>query len=483
MHFEEHHGIRVVRADLPGPFYGALLLRMGTQDDSFLTPSVSHIVEHLACSTIPRDHLDFNGTVDSRLTCFDAVGDPADVARFLTSIARALTDLPTERLALELRVIAAERGMAVWPPLAWAAPFRYGLTGPGMAGGDVGAPIEDLTAEAVTAHADRHALRDNAVLVLSGPAPDGLDVRLPDGPVPPPAAVHRVDLPLPARATLESTAPAAVLTLELPSEPTASFALEILRRRAEELLRHEWGIAYAVTADNFPLPDGRLAGMGVEVRAEDVARAADGMLSVLRALATEGPTEEELARERRIAHASLAEPDAPLGELQLAGRAAVMGGPVLTIGDLARGFDAVTADQVRVWLRDAQETLLLGLSEGAQDLTADVAALTDLDEYEADDVPVEGTVYKRIPLLPGAPRDLRIVVGEAGLSSTMGGVTTTARWDELVGVGRSGDDRVLVLRDNRVVPVLPAALRHGKRLIEEIDARTAHLQFRDTTTG
>jgi hypothetical protein len=144
---------------------------------------VTHLVEHLAMGALPKSHLRCNAVTDVDTTTFFATGRPEAVGAFLEGVCRALSDLPTERMATEVGVLQAE---SCGPPHStmgalWAA--RFGLTGPGLAVADGPGP-KYLTEETVRAHARRWFVRGNAALWCSGPLPAGLRLPLPAGPRP-----------------------------------------------------------------------------------------------------------------------------------------------------------------------------------------------------------------------------------------------------------------------------------------------------------
>ena len=58
----------------------------------------------------------------------------------------------------------------------------------------------------------------------------------------------------------------------------------------------------------------------------------------------------------------------------------------------------------------------------------------------------EGRSWKR-KLVSRAPRDLRVVLGDEGLSQTVFGRRHGGRWADLDGVAKGPDFRALVFRD------------------------------------
>ena len=110
----------------------ALVFGVGLRDETFATIEVTHLVEHLAMAALPRTHLRCTAVTDVDPTTFSATGRPEAVGAFLEGVCRALSDLPTERMDLEVGVLQAESCGTSHSTMGalWAA--RFGLTGPGL---------------------------------------------------------------------------------------------------------------------------------------------------------------------------------------------------------------------------------------------------------------------------------------------------------------------------------------------------------------
>lgn len=111
----EIDGIPVFWQEAPGPLSAGLVFACGTRDETFMTIGVTHLIEHLAMSTLPKLHHDHNASVDLTTTEFLATGRPEQVVAFLEAVCTALRALPIGRLAQEAGVIEAEASMAVHP--------------------------------------------------------------------------------------------------------------------------------------------------------------------------------------------------------------------------------------------------------------------------------------------------------------------------------------------------------------------------------
>jgi hypothetical protein len=95
-------GVPVFTAPGPDRVTAALMFGVGLRDETYATLGVTHLIEHLVMGALPKSHLDCNATVDVESTMFYATGKPEAVATFLTRVCEALSDLPTDRMALEV---------------------------------------------------------------------------------------------------------------------------------------------------------------------------------------------------------------------------------------------------------------------------------------------------------------------------------------------------------------------------------------------
>ena len=125
-------GVPVFTAPGPDRITAVLTFGVGLRDETFATVGVTHLIEHLVMGALPRSHLQCNAMVDVDLTSFYATGRPEAVRVFLETVCRAVADLPTERMALEIGVLQAENCAGTHPTVAALLGARYGLRGPGL---------------------------------------------------------------------------------------------------------------------------------------------------------------------------------------------------------------------------------------------------------------------------------------------------------------------------------------------------------------
>ena len=162
------------------PLVGTMMFRVGPIDERLKTSGITHLAEHLALHPLrSREHA-FNGAVHVDYTVFWAAGSAEQVVQFFRDLCRSLTDLPTDRLEAEARVLAAESQALTGSHYTDLLRTWYGPNGPGL----LGAPefgLDWIGPAHVGAWANTHFTAANAVLTLTGPPPKRLRLNLPVG--------------------------------------------------------------------------------------------------------------------------------------------------------------------------------------------------------------------------------------------------------------------------------------------------------------
>ncbi len=264
MHRSDHGGVPVYWQEGPAPLTGAMLFRVGPQDETFRTRQVTHVIEHLVMTTLPKSHLDCNASVGPGTTLFHATGRSESVVNFLNRVAAGLHDLPIARLSQEVGLL-----------------------------GDQGPPLDQLRARDVVAHAARHFVAGNAALVFTGPPPEGLEVRLPQGPRPRRVASPRSPLPQPGYVRDEMPWP--VLSFLMPPTDVPWLLPTLLSERAVEDLRHRQGISYSLDGDHTLVNGQLLVALMPDGRPDHETPVTEALWRALTTLAESGPTPAELA--------------------------------------------------------------------------------------------------------------------------------------------------------------------------------------------
>lgn len=461
----EVDGVPVVHAEGPPPMMAALVFRVGRADEAPADGGVTHLVEHLALSTMGRREYRFNGAVEPHFTIFDVAGTADEITDHLHQICVALGDLPRDRFEHEVRVLRTEAQNGGGGFLSSHLAQRYGVRGMGI----VGTPehgLFRLSFEDVRDHAARWFTRDNAVLWVNGPLPDGLRLPLPSGERRPISASTVVEPFLPAYLQL-GEGPVSV-SFTTSREAVSGVLQDVLERRLWERMRREEGLSYSVQGwAELADADTVVSVLWADMLAENAQAATDAFVRTFEALAEHGPSDSEvhesIARALRIWEDPLGVP----ARLHRAARRLLVDGP----WDEPRSreqLEAVRADDVRTAAAAALDTAILLLPPGAEN-PGDRFASVQAGSTER----VEGTKYSV------CDRDLfelavrpHITIGAEGITYNMGGEgVVTVRWDScaLVLAYDSGV-RVVVGDDGFRVTVLPWAWRRGERLVAAIDA-------------
>lgn len=467
-------GVPVFVAEGPAPTTAGLVFGVGRADETFVRGGLTHLVEHLAMAAVGRTPYESNASVDLTRTEFTASGTLDQVRDFLDRVCRALRDLPVDRLRVEADVLRTEGGAAAPPAVGSLLSERYGLVGPGLAG--VREPaLTSLTAEDVREWVRTRFTRQNAALWVSGPLPQGLALPLEDGAPPARRPLWRAEVTTPG--WLESPAAGVVaIGAELPPGIAGSVTLELLRSRVEDELRHRRGVAYAVAADRLPLDaDTRFGVVVTDVRPGQEDLVAAVLWREVQRLADDGPTTEELERERTALGSLLDDPRNRTDEVVSHAEARVTGMPAYDADDLRRELAALTTAEIRETAARLRDGALLGVPEP---LDPAPPGLTRVPMWSAE--AVQGRVFQR-RRLTGVPKGTTLVVGDDGVSAVLEQGTITVRWADAVGLVRQGPgDFQLLGRDGFTVPLSESDWRDGEEALALVRAAVpAELQVDD----
>ena len=359
-------GVPVFTAPGPGRATAALVFGVGIRDESYATLGVTHLIEHLAMGTLPKSHLDSNATVDVESTVFYASGRPQAVADFVTRVCAALSDLPTDRMDLEMGVLEAENCAGSHPTAAalWGARFR--LNGPGLAVAGGGVPF-GLTEEQVRTHAQKWFVRANAALAWHGELPADLRLDLPDGPRPERPAPE--DRPQDRPVWMQGATPGVGLLLTSTPTPNhpLNVAVEVLEGRLTDVARHQRGLSYSVTREVVDVAPGRReVAVVVDSREGQEAAVAAVLWEQFRELCERGPSADEVAHVVEGFAEFLDGDDAVNAELGQAAFATVSGLPVRTAADALASMRAVTPEAAAAALRATVPTVILIVPDGVE---------------------------------------------------------------------------------------------------------------------
>ena len=459
----------------PGParVTAALVFGVGVRDETYATLGVTHLIEHLVMGSLPKSHLECNATVDVESTTFYATGRPDAVAGFLAGVCAALSDLPTDRIDLEVGILQAENCTGSHPTAAalWAARFR--LDGPGLAYAGGGVP-EHLDEATVRAHAQRWFVRSNAALVWHGDLPEGLRLPLPAGSAPQrPLPVARPQTG-PEWLSGPTVGAGLLLTVRDGLDAATGVALDVLLERVRDVARHERGLSYHADLEVIDVAAGhREVALLVDAREGQDAEVARLLWAQYEALCTAGPSADELAH-AVDGYAEFAEAgeDVVLPDLVRAAFCHVFGLPFRPAAEGLRAWRAVQPAEVAAAARALRTSALLIVPSDVE-----VEGLEGVRRRPlCNVVPAlpEGTVFRQsfLARLRGRAGRVSVVVGDAGLAELdSDGDVHLIPWDEVVAAvpAPTGEGVFVVGRGLCGLEITEKA--YGRRAVEAVRAR------------
>lgn len=451
---------------MPGPLRAGLMLRVGLADETFRTAGTTHLMEHLALFGLGRvgDGV-CDGCVAQTTTSFQVQGSPEEVVTYLGQVVHQLHRPPLHRLSAECDVLRAEHAGPQGLEhllLAW----RYGAESYGLASTEPHG-LGRLGGDDLAAWARRYAVRQNAVLWLSGPPPQGLSLALPDGEWQAPPDPWRSILPeLPAALP---GPPDLVGLYAVYERSYAMAALEyLLDIRLMDELRTRRAVSYSPESDLEALT----ASAGrVMVTADLVpgraSSAVPALVEVIQAIAGGLVCEQDLADWHAASDKDDIDPDAMLLILAMAAQDVVLGAGFTTPQQHEEAARLVTPDQVVRAAQAVMRTALLVGPEGApipaSFAEAPAAIYPPLEK-------IAGTTFQHAdsPLVLD-----EITVAEDGvmLSCWADDRSTTVPTDHAVGVLAWPDGRRVVIGDDGAcVDVEPTMWVEGEHLVQLIDS-------------
>ncbi|HEX6871415.1 MAG TPA: insulinase family protein [Micromonosporaceae bacterium] len=476
MHTTEVDGVPVFWQEAPGPLTAGLVFGVGTRDETFMTIGVTHLVEHLVMSTLPKVHHETNASVDLCTTEFVATGRPEQVAAFLSGVCQGISAIPLDRLAQEAGVLEAEAGFATHPTGAALLTRRYGARDVGLEVFSGPGP-EQIDADVVLAHARRFLVAGNAALWLTGPPPEGLRLSLPAG-----DRVRRTEpVPVPQDGPRwsDEAVPASGILLSGTRDPAWNIGMAVLGDRLMDEARHRRGLSYDVFGDVVLIgPASRQYLLGADARSGQDGTVAEILWEQVRRLAADGPTDEELAHEKAGYEEAYHDPRWPAEEATRQARAALfdlpVSGPEARLAEVA----AVTRADVARCFAEALPTALIVVPE---DVTLNLPGVARGGCPRTREAP-PGQVFtmkRLVRLIARQWRAPRYYLTGSGLAmmDPDGDVHQTT-FADVIGVQVDGDDRLLFSADGCLLPVIADAFRDGEALREAIDRNVpAHLRF------
>jgi zinc protease len=471
--------VPVFWSEQEGPTTVALIFRVGWADESLPFRGFTHMVEHLALTSLGRLNYATNGSVDETKTVFIAKGTAEQVTTFLEAICSSLASLPlADRVDVERHVLEAEE--ASRPSGSWSShmSLRFGAKGYGV--GDYRQlGLRGLDPEGVAEWARRFFTADNAVALLTAPPSDAMRFPLPRGArVAPVPSEPLPDIPSPCRVehALQSVGVSMLGEQRLATEVCA----RILSIRAQDWLRWTKGLSYAPVASYRALDSSTSHVQLVsDALPKDSQAVSDGLLQVIRELCDQGATREELSGQLERFDSERSARDWIESELFTQAVSELIGLAPGTADERRAEVAALTGEDVRNALQTAWRSAILFAPKG----TGGAATTLPLYPNWSRRPPITGNPVKRRLNLPGGPpAGTVLVLGAEGLSLfekhpqfanapvTADRNHITVRFDGVAGTLTWHDGRrTLIGEDGHTITVRPGDWEKPEALITTID--------------
>ncbi len=460
----EIDGVRALWADAPGPLTAGLTFAVGRANETLSTSGLTHMVEHLVLATGETYEHAYNGMVDQTTATFLATGEPDQLAAFFRRTAESLARLPLDRLEIERQVLLTEeesRGGSPFDGVTWR---RFGARGFGLAGlAEVG--LRRVTADEVGAWAGERFVPDAACFWITGSPPPGVSLDgLPEGEPAAPPDPHAV-LPRRDRRFVGSSPGGCAFSMVAERSAALRVALWVIEERARREIRHERGLAYDVGIVHDVLgPRDAHVLVGVDALPDKAHDAANVLLDVVDAVASGGPTEEELAVAKRVMTSAFADVRSVPGLLVGVAKDVVLGGDLRLADEIVADIQAVQAADVAAAVYAASRSLLAEVPPGA-DLSPRLEPLADSGDRSV----IEGRTFKTAPRAFGG---VEIVAGPSGVTYRDGKEVRTVTYDELVAAIETAEGAVVLVDVTGGGIVLdPTEIPRGLELRREITER------------
>ena len=465
VHWTDVDGVTVAWTEGSPPITAALLFRTGTADEHLFTSGTTHLVEHLALSTIP-DALDRrNGFVGSVVTGFVAKGSPTEVSDFVLRVCRALMALPGDRLEAEKQVLTAEAARRRHDLTASLLAWRYGAVSWGLAGvPPVGYRV--ATIDQLQSLATQRFTRQNAVLWLSGPPPADLRFDLPEGSKLAVPALGCLLPDLPAW-MVDDTCGGVAVGATAPRVRASTVFTSLAARRLRERLRRDLAVSYSPAVGYEPLDAGTAhVVLFADSDAERRAELAEAFTEVLAGLDKVDEDELHEVRGEILDHWTGSLAPTPeqqtLHELQRAAMDWALGREFMTLEALVDDLHATGAPEVADFARIVQADALFALPSGVK-LQPHMGSRAPVCLVP----PVEG---RRVRSVDAPLTKQTLVVGREGVTALNANRTScTVRYSNL-GAALTYEDGGLRLigTDGAALSIEPTLWRKGPAVRDEI---------------
>ena len=464
VHRTEIDGVPVLWSEAPGQPVFALQARVGRADERTHEGGLTHLVEHLAMSTLGQPRYDHNAWVDGTRTVFYANASPTDISAFAGTLSGALAGLPLDRLDHERGILKRESASAAPGVVDTHLNFRFGMTGHGLTGQpEFG--LGSVTADRVETWTRERFNRGNVVAFMTAEPRADLRLGLVDGDRRPiPAPVPEPTTPIPS--VITSPNDGVALGFLMPRRLGLGTFLALYHRMLRQRLRLERGLIYDVLADLSPLDaDWAAALVGGECAPEHIKEVADIALDELDRLVKGDVDEGELRTEVAEWMTVLQDPTQVAGLLDSMVQDELAGRPYRSPEERYQEQYDITPQHIADMAAEARRSILImaQIDPPAPDIVPYPLTSADM---------VSGREVKPLLSVMGFGPKIRLHIGPDGVSlRAKDGSLATVRYADCVLLERPNEEEIVVWGRDLSRVYIPAAFwRGGEEIVAEIIA-------------
>lgn len=460
-------GVEVIWTELPGPVRAGLLFRAGTAYETLPTVGHTHLIEHMALDALGEPPGRHNGFVGPSITGFVTMGEQTDVATFVGGICDSLHDLPEHLLEPAKSILRAEGASAPYDFIAHLLSWRYGASSYGLrAAREFG--TSTATIERLRQTAQQTFTRENAVLWMTAPPPQGLSIALPEGISRPAPSASEIRRPHPSWFVDDHSGGVGVSAV-VPRTSAATLFNEIALDRLGSILRVERCVSYSPRVVYEPLDRERAhLVLFADSQKERRRELAEAFGEVFRSFDSIDPSTISAARDRCLERlvGPLAPPkdEVALQELQRAAVDWSMRKDFEPIDQLAEQLERVDSAQLGEFVSRMKSSALFAMPGAAR-----IEPWIGTRALETTAKRVEGRSIKNVDF---PVRKETLIVSDQGISVLLADESDrTVRYGGTAAVLRYGDGAVgIVGKDDGWLMIEPGLWPDGQKICETIAA-------------
>jgi zinc protease len=452
----------VLWADIEDPFVCGVMFRVGRLDERLAKAGITHLVEHLAVPLgLPPE--DVNATVEEMATYFWFMAEQKSSLSMLESTLKTINDLPLGRLPRERSILRTEASGRGFHQVPLHSSLRFGTSGPGLLHyPEFG--LSTATRADVQGWAARYFTRGNGVIYMTKPPPEDLKIELRDGErrtVPALKPIPYLEYPAVYPFGPDDTVGISYL---VERSHTQSLLGSILEHRLRHWLRYREGITYHVGVAYAPLgATDALVTVWADTLQHNVLAVRNAFIAVLDELATHGPTEEELARERDSMDRAGRDLTQLPGRLNYLAHLELSGLPLETHEQSARDRASVTVGEISSAAARAFSSLIVVVPRDA----APIAGRFHPYPTSSPEV-LEGTTF-RPKKRDRNDAGRRLVISESGIMNEGGTGRSTVLYANCEACVRWNDGSLSYWSlDGFHVLVEPSEWKRGEHAVEQL---------------